>query len=68
VTDAGLAHLKSLTALSTLVLDDTQINDAGLTHLKDLRSLSELDVHNTHVTDDGVKELQQALPKLDIRR
>ena len=34
VTDAGLDHLKGLTKLETLVLNDTQVSDAGVENLE----------------------------------
>ena len=34
VTDAGLAHLKSLTKLESLDLQDTQVTDASVAELQ----------------------------------
>jgi hypothetical protein len=34
VTDAGLPHLKALTKLSALDLDNTHVTDAGVNKLK----------------------------------
>ena len=34
ITDAGLAHLASLTALETLYLSDTRITDSGPAYLR----------------------------------
>jgi hypothetical protein len=39
VTDAGLEHLKGLTALQELSLWRTPVTDAGLQHLKGLTGL-----------------------------
>ena len=68
MTDAGLEHLKGLSQLLALHLDGTQVTDAGLEHLKGLTQLQVLNLGNTQVTDAGVKDLQQALPKVQITR
>jgi hypothetical protein len=68
VTDDGVKHLKGLTQLQELGLERTEVTDAGLEHLKGLKQLSALYLWGTKVTDAGVKELQEALPKCDIRR
>ena len=65
---AGLKHLKSLTSLRWLSLDNTQVTDAGLEHLKDLTNLGDLDLRGTQVTDAGVKKLEAALPDTLIHR
>ena len=44
------------------------ITDAGLAHLKALTQLQELCVKGTKVTDTGAQELQNALPKLKVKR
>jgi hypothetical protein len=51
-----------------LDLSDTQVTDAGLKELKELKNLRSLDLFNTRVTDAGAAVLQNALPKLKIRR
>jgi hypothetical protein len=61
--DAGLAHLKHLTGLTWLYLEDTDTSDAGLTHLKDLTNLVGLTLENTGVGDEGMKILA-GMPKL----
>ncbi len=68
ITDAGLKHLKGLSALRRLQLDGTQVRDAGLEHLKGLARLQHLTLHKTQVTDAGVQKLQQALPHCAIYR
>jgi Leucine Rich Repeat (LRR) protein len=67
-TDAGLAHLKRLTNLSKLDLRGTHVTDAGLAHLKRLTNLSKLDLRGSQVTYAGRKELEHALPKLEVTR
>ncbi len=69
VTDPGLAHLKGLTELEKLWLDNnTRLTDAGLVHLNGLTNLKMLSLRNTRVTVAGVAELRRALPQLRIRR
>jgi hypothetical protein len=58
VTDAGLEHLKGLTALQGLSLDGTQVTDAGLEHLKGLTALQGLYLDGTQVTDAGLEHLK----------
>ena len=71
-TDADLEHLRSLTTLRELNINqsygETKVTDAGLEHLKGLKSLRYLHFSETIVTDEGVKQLQQALPKCKIHR
>ena len=43
MTDAGLEHLKGLTQLRELNLNDTQVTDAGLEHLKGLTQLQSVE-------------------------
>ena len=45
MTDSGLVHLKRLTRLEALKLDDTQITEVGLLHLKGLMYLDVLSVN-----------------------
>ena len=68
ITDAGLAHLKSLSQLQNLSLESTAITDAGLAHLKDLTYLETLNLKDTKVTDAGVQEFQTAMPKVKVER
>jgi hypothetical protein len=68
VMDKGLARLKGLTSLEHLDLRDTPVTDKGLRLLKGLTALRMLDLTNTKVTDAGIKDLQKALPELEIVR
>ena len=68
VTDKGLAHLKGLTSLEHLDLRDTPVTDKGLHAIKGLTALRLLDLAKTKVTAAGVKDLQRALPELEIVR
>ena len=63
VTDAALVHLKELTKLEHLQLDDTQVTDVGLVHLKELTDLVNLWLDRTQVTDAGLVHLKE-LPNL----
>ncbi len=58
ITDAGLAHLKSLTNLQTLDLRRTKVSDAGLAHLKPLSNLQNLSLMETKVSDAGLAHLK----------
>jgi hypothetical protein len=64
----GLVHLKELTFLEHLSLDETGVTHEGLRHLAGLSNLRYLTVWKTQVTDAGVQELQKALPGLKINR
>jgi hypothetical protein len=68
VTDAGLVHLTGLTELELLELEETQVTDAGLVHLRGLKKLKTLILYKTKVTELGVRELQKALPNVEIVR
>lgn len=52
VTD--LVHLKGLTELRTLELNDTNLTDKGLEHLKELPKLSMLYLNDTKVTVESL--------------
>lgn len=55
ITDAGLAHLASLTELQTLYLTGTRITDAGLAHFTSLTELQTLYLNRCkQVTDAGL--------------
>lgn len=68
MTDARLVHIEGLTKLQGLSLDDSKVSDAGLVHLKGLRRLKSLNLEGTKVTAAGVRELQKALPNLNMYR
>ncbi len=67
-TDARAAMVSSLTRLEVLALNRSSVTDHGLAHLKALTRLTYLNVRHSQVTDAGVKELEQALPSLEIIR
>jgi len=58
ITDAGLEHLKGLTELKELFLNNTDITDAGLVHLKGLTNLEMLIIRKTRITDAGLVHLK----------
>ena len=68
MTDAGLAHLKSLTTLQALNLFSCpQVTDAGLAHLKRLTALQVLNLeHCYQVTHAGLAYLRKYLPQCRI--
>lgn len=68
ITDAGLAHLKSLSQLRSLSLENAAITDAGLEHLRALRHLESLNLKGTRVTDAGIKKFQKEASKVDVLR
>jgi serine/threonine protein kinase/Leucine-rich repeat (LRR) protein len=57
VTDAGLANLEGLTALSSLGVENSPVTDDGLAHLRNLTTLRYLDLFDTWVGDAGLAHL-----------
>jgi len=57
ITDKGLRHLRGLTDLESLALNNTQITDKGLRHLRGLTNLEKLGLINTQITDKGLRHL-----------
>jgi hypothetical protein len=68
-TDAGLKHLKGLTQLRWLFLQETQATDADLEHVMGLTQLEALRLCGTQVTDAGLKHLEglMQLQELDLQ-
>jgi Leucine-rich repeat (LRR) protein len=62
ITDAGLAHLKTLTKLEDLDLSATNVTDAGLAYLEGLSALKYVYLRGTKVTAAGVDNLQRPEP------
>lgn len=80
ITDGGLAHLKGLSSLYGLYLNDcndclamtdyrcaAKVTDAGLVHLKELTGLQELRIFDANITDAGLENLR-GLKKLTYIR
>jgi hypothetical protein len=55
-----------LSPVGRLGLSSTRVTDAGLKHVRGLTQLREVELKKTSVTYAEVKELQKALPKLEI--
>jgi hypothetical protein len=66
VTDAGLAHVKDLRQLRTLVLDGSSVTDAGLANLEGLTTLRWLALNKTHITDAGLVHLKGLIQLEDL--
>jgi hypothetical protein len=66
VSDAGLAHIQSLSQLKVLDLSGTKVSDAGLERLRGL-GLSMLWLRQTEVTDEGVSKLKAESPQLSVK-
>jgi hypothetical protein len=58
VLDASLEHLKGLTDLEKLLLQDTTVTDDGLVRVKGLTRLEVLELGRTKVTDKGLLHLR----------
>ncbi|HEV3261077.1 MAG TPA: protein kinase [Gemmataceae bacterium] len=70
VTDADLAKLEGLAALTKLSLAGTKVSDAGLVRLKPLTALRRLDLAGTAVTGADLSPLEglTALTELSLAR
>jgi hypothetical protein len=64
VTDDTLEHLRGLTQLRELDLNDTKVTDRGLMVLAALPQLRELRLARTPITDDGFRAFAAARPSL----
>lgn len=68
VTDCGLAHLRDLCSLESLLIEAVPITDAGLIYLQALPSLRSLNLRTTGVTLDGLNRLKESLPACTVSR
>jgi hypothetical protein len=68
LSDQGIAQLSTLSALTTLNLEQTALGDAGLAVLALLPSLRSLRMARTQITDEGLRALRRhpSLEQLDI--
>jgi hypothetical protein len=57
--DNDARHLKGMTKLEYLSLNDTQISDSGLAHLERLTKLRVLWLSNTQISDNGLTHLKE---------
>ena len=58
ITDAGLAHLRGMGKLQSLILNKDRITDAGMARLEPLTHLRQLWLFNTQITDEGLATLK----------
>lgn len=58
LTDRGLAHVRGLTGLTTLYLDESAVGDDGLASLQALSQLRDLYLRSTRITDQGLEHLR----------
>jgi len=56
VTDETLKHLRGMSRLQELDLNDTQVTDAGLKLIAQLPKLQRLRLRGTRITDAGFRE------------
>ena len=59
MTDRGLAYLRNLTHLQTLLIGGTKVTDVGLTNLRAMKELKKLSLFQTQVTDAAVPHLKR---------
>jgi hypothetical protein len=58
ITDSGLKHIRGLTKLEVLHLDnDTNVTDTGIKHLSGMKELKNLSLQLVPITDAGLKTL-----------
>ena len=58
ITSSGMAHLKDLTSLETLRVENTQVGDEGLAYISGLTSLKTLVLGGTQITDAGLAHIR----------
>ncbi len=58
ITDAGLAHLRSIPSLERLSLEGTRISDSGMSSLAALANLNALNLRSTLITDSAIEQLE----------
>ena len=54
-----MSHLRDLSRLQILLLDDCSLDNEALEPIKELDTLYKLDLHNTGLTDIGLSEVPQ---------
>jgi Leucine-rich repeat (LRR) protein len=67
LTDDGIKQLPAMAGLRHLYLEHTGITDKSVEFLKQMKGLEFLDLTETKLTDKGLKDLQDSLPKVQIR-
>ena len=69
ISDAGLAHLKELPSLVSVVLDGTNVTLKGLKSLKNMNSLVLISLREvSNFSDEDEVELKSAMPNVRIIR
>jgi hypothetical protein len=68
ITDAGMAHVKTLERLEILYLANTAVTDKGLFDLSPLEGLRTLNVVNTKVTAEAAMKFVDQMPNLRVVR
>lgn len=67
ITDRGVAHISNVETLEDLQLDGCNITDVGLGHLHKCSNLRSLSVRFCPaITDEGIRELEMAVPNIEI--
>ena len=68
ITDKGIVHLKSLTALEEVRLPSQCLTDTGIVHLAEMDSLRKVNVSSRHLTDKDMVQFTQmkSLDDLDL--
>lgn len=57
LTHKDMSHLRDLSTLQILLLDDCSLDDDALEPIKELDTLYKLDLHNTGLTDIGLSHI-----------
>jgi len=68
ITDQGIAHLKSLTALQEVRLPSQCLTETGIVHLAEMDSLRKVNVWSNHLTNKDIAQLvkMKSLEDLDL--
>ena len=66
VSTSGIAELRYVRRFDTLSLWGTSITDDALDHLRSIPGLSRVHLYETAVTENAMRELQTAMPDLEI--
>jgi len=63
ISDAGMQHVRQLTNLNVLGLNDTRVTDDGISQLSGLKNLREVHLFRTAIGDKGM-EVLSSIPSL----
>lgn len=67
ITDIGLEHLKGLTVLKRLSLEDTSIGDSNLEALSGLKTLQHLNLSGTQVSSVGLEQIKALTALVELK-